>query len=272
MAVTGANGNIGRILVGELTDTGHQVRAIDRTAPAPQPGIEPRRADACDFHQLHDALHGADAIIHLAGIPNPLHEPDHTVHNTNVTASYNMLAAAVRSHINTVCLASSINAIGGAFSHRARYDYFPVDEQHPTYNEDPYGLSKWISEQQADSFARAHPDMTITSLRLHGATPDRTNAAAQAPDMDQALLVNHLWGYVRNDAATRALRLALERSGGGHEVVNLVAPDTVVEIDSAELARRHWPDVPVRRPFHENSGFYDCDKARRLLGWTHSVH
>lgn len=269
VAVTGANGTIGRALIRELTDTGHHVRAIDRTPPTPQPDAEPVHADACDYSQLHAAVHDAEAIIHLAGIPSPRHAPGHTVHNTNVTASYNVLATAAENRINTVCLASSINATGAAFSRRARYDYFPVDEAHPTYNEDPYSLSKWIIEQQADSTARAHPDMSIASLRIHGVTPDRASAAAHAPDMDPTMLVNQLWGYVRNDAVARAFRLALQPTWRGHEIINIVAPDTVLDTDSNQLARQHWPNVPVRHPFQANSSFYTCDKAHRLLGWIH---
>ena len=54
-----------------------------------------------------------------------------------------------------------------------RFDYFPIDENHPNYSEEPYGLSKWICEQQADSFARRHEDIRIANggkrSRAHGA-------------------------------------------------------------------------------------------------------
>jgi hypothetical protein len=46
-----------------------------------------------------------------------------------------VLSAAATLGIQRVCSASSINAIGGAFSRAPRYDYFPIDEQHPTYVE-----------------------------------------------------------------------------------------------------------------------------------------
>ena len=76
------------------------------------------------------------------------------VHNNNVVSSYNALRAAATAGVRRVCQASSVNAIGGRFSRwPPRYDYFPVDEQHPTYAEDPYSLSKWICEQQADAIA-----------------------------------------------------------------------------------------------------------------------
>ena len=79
-----------------------------------------------------------------------------------------------------ICLASSINAIGGVGSRRGNFDYFPVDEKHPAHIEDDYSLSKQAMEAQADSFARRNPDMTISSLRFH-ALPDNS------PEMENAL-------------------------------------------------------------------------------------
>jgi nucleoside-diphosphate-sugar epimerase len=268
VAVTGASGRIGSTLVRELVDAGHEVRAIDRTAPESAAGLDTVQVDVCDYEQLLAAVRETDALVHLAGVPSPNHDQGHVVHNTNVVGSFNALAAAAETGIDRVCLASSINAIGGAFSRRPRYDYFPVDEQHPTYTEDPYSLSKWIMEQQADSVARRYPTMTIASFRIHGAAADRERAATQT---EPGMMVNHLWGYVRFDAIARACLLALQASWQGHEVFNIVADDTVVDTDSAELARLHWPEVPVRKDFHGNSGFYDCGKAERVLGWKHTV-
>src|SRR6202011_523388 len=109
-----------------------------------------------------------------------LQHADYVVHNNNVAGSYNVLSAAARLGITRVCQASSINATGGAFSRRPRYDYFPLDEVHPTYNEDPYSLSKWICEQQGDSFARRYEHMSIASLRFHWVIEDRAAARNRA--------------------------------------------------------------------------------------------
>ena len=57
---------------------------------------------------------------------------NHVVFNENSAGNYNALSAAATVGIKRVCLASSINAIGGVFSRQPRYDYFPLDEQHPT--------------------------------------------------------------------------------------------------------------------------------------------
>ena len=259
VAVTGAQGLVGRAVVAELAHAGHQVRPIDIT-----PGAV--RADARDHHRLSEALAGADALAHLAGLPAPFAAEPHTVHNTNVVASYNALTAAVDHGITKICLASSINALGGAFSRQAHYDYFPVDETHPTYNEDPYSLSKWIAEAQADSIARRHPHLTIASLRLHGVHPDRHTAITRQPE--KQWVINHLWGYVRGDAVGRACLAALHADWTGHEIINIVAPDTIDNTPTHDLISRHYPDVPLRTDLPGNSGLYDPTKARDVLGWT----
>jgi len=159
---------------------------------------------------------GADGVIHMAAIPTPGHHPDHVVHNNNVVGSYNALRAAAENGIKRVCQASSVNAIGHSYSRNSRYDYFPIDEDHPTYNEDPYSLSKWICELQADSFVRRYEDMVIASMRFHWVVPNREMAAQvfNKPGTKQ-----HLWAYTLHPAAARACLLSLSASFTGHEGV-----------------------------------------------------
>jgi UDP-glucose 4-epimerase len=270
VTVTGAQGRIGGAVIPQLVAAGHEIQAVDR-APAAQeaPGVRRTQADVCDYDQLREAVDGSDAVVHLAAINSPRGQLDHEVHHTNVTGSYNALAAAVDADITQVVLASSINAIGGAFSRAARYDYFPVDERHPCYAEDPYGLSKWIGEQQADAVARRYADLTISSLRIHAAVPDRDWAVAHLDDVDPVVQRNHLWGYTTFEGIGRAVLLSLRPQWRGHEVFTITAPDTALETDSVELARRWWPEVPLRRELRGNGSFFDCGKAGRLLGWEH---
>lgn len=120
-----------------------------------------------------------------------------------MVGSYNVLCAAVDLGIKHVCQASSINAIGAAYSRAPRFDYFPIDEEHPTYNEDPYSLSKWICEMQGDSIARRNEDMTIASMRFHWVVENREYAAAHKKELWHEFSRN-LWGYTRYDAAADA--------------------------------------------------------------------
>jgi nucleoside-diphosphate-sugar epimerase len=172
--------------------------------------------------------------------------------------------------VRRVCLASSINAIGGRFSRWPRYDYFPVDEEHPAYPEDPYSLSKWIGEQQADSFARRYDGMTIASLRLHGVVASRAETLPWIDTPDK-VAEKQLWGYTGRAASARAFVLAVTAPFAGHEVFYIVAPETMVDTPSLELTERHYSGVEVRGDLSGNRGFFDCRKAEELLGWTHET-
>jgi nucleoside-diphosphate-sugar epimerase len=192
--------------------------SIDRALPAEGAAgadVTFVQADITQYADVEQALRGCDALVHLAAIPSPWGHPDHVVHNSNVVGSYNALSAAAHLSIDRVCQASSINATGAAYSRSPRYDYFPLDEQHPTCNEDAYSLSKWICEQQGDSFARRYETMTIASLRFHWVVPDRATAAQYSQRIGDTLS-KHLWGYTRLDATARACLLSLTADCRGH--------------------------------------------------------
>jgi nucleoside-diphosphate-sugar epimerase len=271
IAITGSSGRVGSAVVEMALAQGHNLVCIDRVPPAAlaeQPNVSFVQADMTDYAAFEGALRGCEALVHMAAIPSPGRQPDHVVHNNNVVGSYNALRAAAELSIKRICQASSINAVGAAYSRVPRYDYFPLDERHPTYNEDPYSLSKWICEMQAESIARRFEDVTIASMRFHGVVPGRPTMA-QWSSRAGAMMSKHLWGYTRFDAAARACLLSLRADYKGAEAFFIVAPDTGVDVPSLELARRFFPDVPVRGDLSGQRGFFDCSKAERLLGWVH---
>lgn len=271
IAVTGGNGRIGRAVVGQALSAGHDVVVIDRVEHEERPAETVfLQVEATDYPALEAALRGCDALVHLAAIPAPGRHPDHVVHNNNVVSSYNALRAAAEVGIWRVCQASSINAVGGAYSRWPKYDYFPLDESHPTYGEDPYSLSKWICEKQADAFVRRYNNegMTIASLRIHGVVNQRADSARWASSAHE-ILAKHLWGYVLSEATARACLLGVTADFSGHEPFYIVAPDTMMAESSLALAAEHFPDVPITGDLNGHTGFFDCSKAERLLGWRH---
>jgi UDP-glucose 4-epimerase len=272
IAVTGGGGELGRTLIPFLIEQGHTTVCIDRVAPAPSPPSAQRPefvvADTRDFGQFVASVRGCDALIHLAAHRSPLHMIDHVVYADNTVSSYNALSAAATLGINRVCLASSINAIGGAFSRSPRYDYFPIDEQHPTYAEDPYSLSKWVLEQQADAFARRYEGMRIASLRFHSLVEQRQVAADMAQRFG-IMVSRHLWAYTSLKSASLACLLALTADFSGHEVFYIVAGQTIVPDLSLDLARQFYPETELRGDLSGNAAFFDSRKAERVLGWRH---
>ncbi len=282
IAVTGGNGRLGRVVVERLLQAGHRVRSLDRAAPvvdpaaglpapasAPGENLSIHDADLNDLPALTELLRGCDAVIHLAAFPGPHGPPPGAVYANNTLTHYNVLYAASALGIAKVCLASSINALGGIDSRRGRFDYFPVDERHPTYNEDDYSLSKWVGEIQADSFARRFPGMTISSLRFHALVDsylkDHSHTKATAEDGT----ARGLWGWTLITEGARACELAITADFKGHEVFFIVAPITHSSIPTLELAAYAYPEVPIRADLSGHTSFYDSSKAGRLLGWEH---
>ena len=278
IAVTGGSGRLGRVVVKYLIECGHTVCSLDQVAP-PKPQLSetdthfqrPLRfinVDLNDLQALTEAIRGCEAVIHLAAFPGPYGQPPGVVYANNTLTSYNVLFSTSSLGIQHVCLASSVNALGGIGSRMGRFDYFPVDEQHPTYNEDDYSLSKWVMEQQADSFARRYPGMTINSLRFH-ALPDKPPELQHSLDTAEAPVARNLWGWTLIHEAVRACELAVQANYPGHEVFYITAPRTLSAIPSLELAHFAYPNVPVRGDLSGHKSFYDCSKAERLLGWAH---
>lgn len=273
IAVTGGTGGIGRTIVAHALEEGHSVVSIDRVAPADFHETDNLRfvlADVGEYEKLVSAFSGCDALIHMAAIPSPGRDPDHVIHNNNVVGSYNAMRAAVEHGIMRICQASSVNAIGHSYSRNPRYDYFPLDEEHPNYGEDPYSLSKWICEQQADSFARRYEDIRIASMRFHWVVPERSMAARRFTT-ESAEVAKHLWAYTRFDSAARACLMSLNAGFHGHEVFYIVAPDNTVDVPSLELAARFLPGIPIRGDLSGRKSFFNSAKAERLLGWKHDV-
>lgn len=272
IAITGGNGRIGKAVVELALSEGYDVVNIDRNLGAQdQAGLTCLSIDTTDYAAFEKALEGCDALIHLAAIPAPGIRPDHITHNNNVVSSYNALRAAAQLGINRVCQASSINAVGGAYSRWPRYDYFPLDEQHPTYNDDPYSLSKWICERQADSIVRRYEEISIASLRVHGVVAETAHTRKWQKSYSE-IVIKHLWGYTLRAATARAFLLGVTADFCGHETFYIVSPHTMTDEPSLELKAQYYPEVHVQGDLSGNRGFFDCRKAERILGWQHDAN
>jgi nucleoside-diphosphate-sugar epimerase len=270
IAVTGGSGRVGSAVVAEALLRGHQVVSIDRVLPemGEESGVRFVAADVTDYDALRDAMRGCEGLIHLAAIPSPGNHPDHVVHNNNVTGSYNALRAALENGIEAICQASSVNAIGLSYSRRSHFDYLPIDEAHPNYDEDPYSLSKWICEQQGNAFVRLSSSLRIASMRFHWVV-DRRETAAARYNLDRnapSKADKHLFGYTTFDMAARACLNSLDAPFQGHEAFYIAGADSTLDEPSRTVAAELFPDLPIRGAFAGNASFFDSAKARALLG------
>jgi len=163
--ITGATGDVGKVLVNHLLTSGYTTKLI---------GLEPdiafdadySRCDIEDFDSLKAHMQGCDAVVHLAAIRTPSLAAPQEVFRVNIAGTFNVYEAAAQLGIKRVVQASSINAIGCGWSiDEIHPQYFPIDEQHPRVTNDVYSLSKQMIEDVADYFYR-RDGISGTSLRF----------------------------------------------------------------------------------------------------------
>lgn len=268
LALTGGSGIVGSAILDMALARGHELVVIDRApAPLPRENVRWIMATTDDYDALFDAFRGCDAVIHMAALPRPGLASEPVTHNNNVVGSYNALHAAIAQGIRRICQASSVNAIGLSYSRASHLSYLPVDEQHPNTSEEPYSLSKWICEQQADAFARRYDDVQIASLRFHWVAGTRDIPLKGYARMPEESVGKHLWGYTLLDTAARASLAAIEPERfSGHEVFYITEPDTASDVPTLELARKYHPAIEIRGDLPDHNSLFDSSKARRLLG------
>ena len=121
IAVTGGSGKLGRAVVRDLAEHGHEVVVLDQVVP---PGWNAgiTRVDLTDYGQVVGALTGlddrydaVDAVVHLAAIPAPGIAPNAATFANNVLATYHVLEAARVAGITRVVIASSETVLGLPF-------------------------------------------------------------------------------------------------------------------------------------------------------------
>lgn len=267
IVVTGGSGHTGRAVVEHLLEVGHQVLVADRQPPR-QMKHPYKLVDLEDFGQTVDVLQQADAVVHLAAIPRPIYHARSTVFRTNVLACYNVFEAAAVLKIPRLVYASSISVTGYPFYERfIEPSYLPIDEQHPLVPQDPYGLSKLIGEQIADSFVR-RTDMTVVSLRMPWTHTPETFLQEIAPNcQDPTFGASNLWLYVDARDVAQACRLSLTANLTGHQAFFIAAPDTFMQTPSQELARAFYPHSQIKPELVGTASLVSSCKAEQVLGF-----
>jgi len=134
-----------------LAGPGRVLRLLDVAplAQPPGPGEESVIASVTDMAAVTAACSGADAVIHLGGIPTEgAWAP---ILDVNVNGTYTVFEAARRAGVPRVVFASSNHAVG--FAPR---DSFPVPEDAVPAPDTYYGVSKVAGEAIAALYARRY--------------------------------------------------------------------------------------------------------------------
>ncbi|KQM59234.1 NAD-dependent epimerase/dehydratase family protein [Agreia sp. Leaf210] len=274
VVVTGSRGKVGRAAVQALVDAGHDVLGVDLVRPVFDAGVVvPGRyqmADLTDAGSAFAVTAGADAVVHVAAIPQPTGNPAHVVLQTNLMSTFNMIEAAVRFGVTRFVNISSESIVGNFFPERPFLpQYAPVDEQHPLLPQDPYALSKAFGEQLMDAAVR-RSDIRAISLRpstVHNEDNYEENLGKQVRDPSN--LSANLWSYIDVYDLADAIVLATESELPGHEVFYIASPDNAGGHDFAELLERYYGGQIELRPLDRpDASGISIAKARRLLGFA----
>jgi nucleoside-diphosphate-sugar epimerase len=297
VVVTGAAGRHGRLVLSLLRGRGHDLVASD-AAPFPDCPADVRfvQADLCDADATEALLRGADAVVHLAAVPGPSATPPPGVDpawsaasriglerlspaqvlQRNVASAWHVFEGAARAGASRVVFSSSAFCMG--FSHDpAAFQprYLPLDEAHPALPLESYGLSKLLGEEAAAATARIAArtvrPLSIASLRFTNLVyPEAEATLPWVAPSDAAPASALMWCWARAAEVAHAHVLALEAPSVGpepHEAFLLAAPTTRFAEDTAALAARWYPGVPLARSLRGNASVIATDKAQRLLGW-----
>lgn len=272
--VTGGSGKMGRVIVKDLLENGYEVVSTDRKKPTSVDGFTFIEADVTQPDDAMRVMEGCDKVIHMAAIPNPLIASEYEVLQINTMSNWAILEAAEKHNIRNIVMASSINAIGAAFSrNRVPRPYFPLDEEQGTLCQDSYALSKWYGEIMADTFIRRNPGkMQIASMRFHwlaSRKEQRERKNAKSPSKTNPLRRNAMdfWGWSDIEESAAACRLALEKEWDGHEAFFINGADTFLEIPTEEAIAQAYPEAEIRTPLPGYMSAISTAKAERILGW-----
>lgn len=259
VVVVGATGNIGTSVVTALAGEPAVTSVVGLARRLP--GWRPPKTEWVALDITHDDLaahlHGADAVVHLAWLFQPTHDPVLTWKN-NVLGSARLISAAAGAGVPALVVVSSVGAYSPGPKDRA------VDERWPTdgWPGAAYTREKAYLERVFDIAERDHPQLRLVRIRP-GFVFKRDAATAQrrlfaGPLLPRILLrprmvpiVPDLPGLsfqaVHSHDVAEAIRLALVRSVRGP--FNIAADPPVTPGRLAELldARAvQMPAPPVR--------------------------
>ncbi|MEP7357425.1 MAG: NAD(P)-dependent oxidoreductase [Anaerolineales bacterium] len=268
IVVTGARGLIGKPTALYCQEQGADVLSVDSVGrPGPGEYAQFITAELTDLGQVYDVLHGADVVIHLAAIAaQRVYPAAHTFMN-NVGMTWNVLEAAARLGIKRVVIASSVQ-VNHTVTPRTpiKYEYFPVDEQHPVSPQEDYSIGKLVGEVIADGFAH-HWGLTVVSIRFPMVA--RPEVFAQMPVKDNEWPNAALYAYCHVQDAARACYLAATAPlpPNSHTVLLVAAKDSCVDMPTREYAKLHYPEAELRPTLSGYDSLLNSSRAKEVIGW-----
>jgi nucleoside-diphosphate-sugar epimerase len=266
IVVTGGSGRIGRYVVKELVEAGHEVTNADWAAPERETSRH-IRVDLTDRGNVYEVLAEAhaDAVVHLGAWPNPGIVPNTRTYGDNAQSTFNVFQACADMGIMRIVSASTAQVYGFA---GAPPVFVPATEDHPLRPLNCYALSKMAGEQAADYFATRY-GLTILSFRFMGVrAPAEMDARIEALGRDPALGSRLLWTHTDARDAALACRLAVEREQVASGPFNICGPRVVLAQPTAELIGQYFgADTEIRSELDGHTSPMSHARAEAAFGY-----
>ncbi|WP_204061505.1 NAD-dependent epimerase/dehydratase family protein [Microbispora corallina] len=298
VVVVGATGNVGTSVMQALESEPSvtSIVGVARRMPDWRTGKTEWRTADVYRSDLTEIFAGAEAVVHLAWLFQPTHDPV-TTWNSNVIGSVRVFTAAVRAGVSTLVHSSSVGAYSPGPKDR------PVDESWPTHGwpNAAYSREKAYVERVLDAYEREHPGIRVVRMRpgfifkQEAATEQRRLFAG--PFLPQRLVRSNLIPFVPDMPGLRfqalhsadageAFRLALMKPVAGP--INIAADPVIDPAVLAEvLGARRVPVPPALVRTAVAAGWHlrlipaspglvemalqipimDVTRAREELGW-----
>ena len=260
IVVTGATGLLGRATAEHLASIGHEVISVDRKSGDAPFGTKLVVGDLTNLDFCDSVIAGAECVVHLGAIPNPIEPRQYTVFQNNTLSTFAVFTAAAQAKCRTVVYASSVSAYGTAYSDEWTSPiYAPMDEDHPLVYEESYALSKEVNELSALMWSR-RCDTAFVGMRFPWTnTPEKTLELARRFRADETLpldprfpvgiVAKILWTYLDLRDAVTAIEIVLKSETKGAEVYNFCAPDTMSNESTETLMQEFHPTTELQGDF-----------------------
>ena len=268
IVVTGGAGKLGRWLVRDMTAALHSVTVFDKVRGT-EAADRILTGDIENLSQVSDAFAGADAVIHLAGIPTHGIVADDVTFRINVMGTFNVHEAARKRGIRRVVSLSSEAVLGwapGSWEREHVPAYLPIDENHPCAPQDCYGLSKQVVEDIARSFTARCGMETVLIRAPWVVAPEELEQLARSGGRTPGGFA--LYHYVDARDLARACRLAVERPLHGTHTIYVGSGESSVAEPLSSLLPRLMPSIGDKaQALHGKRAAVSIEKAKRLLDW-----
>lgn len=274
IAITDGSGRLGHYIIKRLGNGG-RVTVLDQVAPKADVGFI--HVSITDSDGLAAALKSveADAVIHLAAIPNPRVASPQECFSVNTVGTWTILHAAEQVGVKRVVIASSNSATG--LHHNPKNwspQYLPVDEKHPIRPTDPYSLSKAVSEVIAKSFADRGL-LEVLAIRPGHIVfqPEYPEIEARGADVNNY----HYWSYVAPEDVAEAFALALDLEDGNFDCFFIGAADGYNQAPTLDLLTQRFGEAPHVRKQEiydalPTASIFDTRHAKQKLGFEPKVN